>query len=46
MDGRNVLLNVKRMQGSTLRSRFWCRQFREIAFLFALNNIKELAKTL
>ena len=37
---------VKRTQDSVLRSRFWYRQFREIVLLFALNNIKKLAKTL
>jgi len=37
---------VKRTQDSTLRSRFWYRQFREIVLLFALNNLKKLAKTL
>jgi len=37
---------VKRTQDSALRSRFWYRQFREIVLLFALNNIKKLAKTL
>jgi IS5 family transposase len=37
---------TKRTQGSGLRSRFWYRQFREIVLLFALNNIKKLAKTL
>jgi len=37
---------VKRTQASALRSRFWYRQFREIVLLFALNNIKKLAKTL
>ncbi len=37
---------VKRTQGGVLRSRFWYRQFREIVLLFALNNIKKLAKTL
>ena len=37
---------VKRTQASALRSRLWYRQFREIVLLFALNNIKKLAKTL
>ena len=37
---------VKRTQDSTLRSRFWYRQFRKIVLLFALNNRKKLAKTL
>jgi hypothetical protein len=37
---------TKRTQGSGLRSRFWYRQFREIVLIFALNNIKKLAKTL
>ncbi|WP_302082906.1 transposase [Salinibaculum rarum] len=37
---------VKRTQDSALRSRFWYRQFREIVLLFALNNLKKLAKTL
>jgi IS5 family transposase len=37
---------VKRTQDSTLRLRFWSRQFREIVLLFALNNIKKLAETL
>ena len=37
---------VKRTQDSALRSRVWYRQFREIVLLFALNNIKKLAKTL
>ena len=37
---------TKRTQDSGLRSRFWYRQFREIVLLFALNNIKKLAKTL
>ena len=37
---------VKRTQDSALRSRFWYRQFREIILLFALNNLKKLAKTL
>jgi len=37
---------VKRTQDSALRSQFWYRQFREIILLFALNNIKKLAKTL
>jgi IS5 family transposase len=37
---------TKRTQDSALRSRFWYRQFRGIVFLFALNNIKKLAKTL
>jgi hypothetical protein len=37
---------VKRTQDSTLRSRFWYRQFREIVLLFELNNIKKLSKTL
>ena len=39
-------LTVKRTQDSALRSRFWYRQFREIVLLFALNNLKKLAKTL
>ena len=38
--------SVKRTQAAALRSRFWYRQFREIVLLFALNNIKKLAKTL
>ena len=37
---------VKRTQAAALRSRFWYRQFREIVLLFALNNIKKLARTL
>ena len=37
---------VKRTQDSALRSRFWYREFREIILLFALNNLKKLAKTL
>ena len=37
---------IKRTQDSALRSRFWYRQFREIVLLFALTNIKKLAKTL
>jgi IS5 family transposase len=37
---------VKRTQDSALRSRYWYRQFREIVLLFALNNLKKLAKTL
>jgi hypothetical protein len=36
---------VGRTQGPDLRSWFWYRQFRDIVFLFALNNLKELAKT-
>jgi len=36
---------VKRTQDSALRSRYWYRQFREIVPLFALNNLKKLAKT-
>jgi IS5 family transposase len=35
-----------RTQASALRSRFWYRQFREIVLLFALHNLKKLAKTL
>ena len=46
MDGRDAYSTVKRTQDSALRSRFWYRQFREIGLLFALNNIKKLAKTL
>ena len=37
---------IKGMQDSALCSRFWYRQFREIVLLFALNNLKKLAKTL
>ena len=37
---------TKRTQDSALRSRFWYRQFREIVLLFALHNIKKLAKNL
>ena len=46
MDGRNVLLDGQANAGLRLRSRFWYRQFREIVLLFALNNLKKLAKTL
>ena len=37
---------TKRRQDSDLRSRFWNRQFQKVILLFALNNIKKLAKTL
>jgi hypothetical protein len=36
---------VKRTQDSALRSRFWYRKFREIGLMFALNKLKNLAKT-
>lgn len=35
---------VKRTQVSALRARFWYRQFRVIAFMFDINNIKKIIK--
>jgi hypothetical protein len=46
MDVRDILLDSQATQDSALRSQFWYRQFREIVLLFALNNIKKLAKPL
>jgi hypothetical protein len=37
---------VEQTQNFALRSRFWYRQSSGITFLFALNNLEKLAKTL
>lgn len=37
---------VKQTQAAALRSRFWYRQFREKVLTFAINNIKQITKTL
>jgi len=39
-----VFLSVKRSLGVSLRARIWYREFRELALMYAVYNIKKAAE--